>query len=80
MSGSRKSFRIVWVVGVAALCLPFFACEEEGAAERAGRAIDEAAESAREGLEDLTRDEGPLERAGRKADESLEKAKEAFSD
>lgn len=68
------------VAWVAALCLPLFACEEEGAAERAGRAIDEAAESARESLEDLTRDEGPLERAGRKADESIEKAKKALSD
>lgn len=77
MSGSMKSF---WVVWVAVLCLALFACEEEGAAERAGRAIDEAAESAKESLEDLTRDEGPLERAGRKADESIEKAKEAFSD
>ena len=77
MSRSMKS---LLVVGVAALCPLLFACEEEGAAERAGRAIDDAAESARESLEDLTGDEGPLERVGRKADESIEKAKEALSD
>ncbi len=77
MSGSMKSFVIA---ALAAFCLPLVACEEEGAAERAGRAIDEAAESAKESLEDLVEDEGPFERAGRKADESIEKAKEAFSE
>jgi hypothetical protein len=63
---------------VAALCTPLVACEEEGPAERAGRALDEAAESAKEGLQELVEEEGPLERAGRKVDEAVDKVKEAL--
>jgi hypothetical protein len=55
---------------------PLVACEEDGPAERAGRAFDEAADD----LRDLASDEGPLEKAGRKADEAIEKTKEAFDD
>jgi len=62
---------------VAALSLPQLACQqEEGPAERAGRALDEAAED----VGDLVRDEGPLEEAGREADEAVEEAKKAFED
>jgi hypothetical protein len=55
-------------------------CHEEGPAEKAGRAIDEAAESAQEGVQDLTKDDGPLEQAGEKADDAVDKAKQATED
>lgn len=60
----------------AALALAAAGCQEEGPAERAGRAIDEAADDAREGLRELVDEEGPLERAGREADEAFRKAKQ----
>lgn len=67
-------FRIVTIAAcVAALALA--GCREEGPAERAGRALDEAAEDAREGLRELVDEEGTLERAGREADEAIEKAR-----
>jgi hyperosmotically inducible protein len=52
-------------------------CHEEGPAERAGKALDQAAEDAQEGIEDLTDDEGALERAGEATDEALDDAGEA---
>lgn len=53
------------------LLAPLPGCREEGAAEKAGRKIDEAIDS-------ITKDEGTLERLGRKADEAIEDAKEAL--
>jgi hypothetical protein len=45
-------------------------CREEGAAEKAGRKLDEA-------IDDLTNPrEGALEKLGRKTDEALEDVKE----
>ena len=53
-------------------------CREEGPAEQAGRAIDEAADSAGEGVQGLG--DGPLEEAGEEADEAVEEAKDAVED
>jgi hyperosmotically inducible protein len=50
------------------------ACREEGAAEKAGRELDEAIESL------TSRGEGKLERFGRKADEALENAQQALEE
>jgi hypothetical protein len=55
-------------------------CHEEGPAEQAGRAIDEAAESAQEGVQDLTKEDGPLEDAGEAADEAIKDAMRAVED
>ena len=66
----RRIALLVALVLVASLS----ACREEGAAEKAGRKLDEAIDS-------LTHpDEGALEELGRKADEALEDAKEALED
>jgi hypothetical protein len=65
---------------VAALSLANVACQEEGPAEEAGRAIDEAAENVQEGVEELTMEEGTLERAGEAADEAFDEAKEMIED
>jgi hypothetical protein len=65
---------------VAALSFASVGCSEEGPAERAGEAIDEAAEDAQEGLEDLVDEGGALEEAGEEADEAIERAKEATRD
>jgi hypothetical protein len=49
-------------------------CREEGAAEKAGRKLDEA-------VDQLTRPrEGPLEKLGRKTDEAVEDVKEALEE
>ena len=62
---------LLWALAVLALA---GACREEGAAERAGRKIDEA-------LDELTRpNEGPLEKLGRKTDEALEDAQRALEE
>jgi hyperosmotically inducible protein len=62
--------RFAVLVGLAAV-LVLGGCREEGAAEKAGRKLDEA-------VEELTHPgEGPLEKAGRKTDEALEDAKRA---
>ncbi len=61
---------------VAALSFAGAGCREEGPAEQAGKAIDEAAESAQE----LTREEGALEEAGEEADEAIEEAMEAVEE
>jgi len=61
---------------VAALSFASVACHEEGPAEKAGRAIDEAAEDVQEGVQEMTREDGPLENAGEAADEAIDKAKE----
>jgi hypothetical protein len=65
---------------VAALSFASVGCREEGPAERAGRALDEAAEDAEEGLRNLTGEEGAFERAGEEADEAIEKARQATRD
>jgi hypothetical protein len=65
---------------VAALSFASVGCGEEGPAERAGEALDEAAEDAEEGLRELVDEDGPLERAGREADEAIDKAKQATRD
>jgi hypothetical protein len=71
--------RIQSGVLVAALCvLGVSGCREEGPAERAGRAIDDAAREAGESLRDLAGEDGALERAGREADEALAKVKKAI--
>ena len=55
-------------------------CHEEGPAEKAGKALDQAAEDAQEGIEDLAGDEGALERAGEAADEAIDDAGEAVEE
>ncbi len=45
-------------------------CREEGAAEKAGRKVDEAVERLRHG------DEGALEKAGRKVDEAVDRLRD----
>lgn len=65
---------------VAALSFAGAGCQEEGPAEQAGKAIDEAAESAQEGVQELTKEEGTLEQAGEEADEALNDAMRAVED
>jgi hypothetical protein len=58
-----------WLFVGLGLLVALGACREEGAAEKAGRKIDEA-------VDDLTHpDEGALEKLGRKTDEAIEDAK-----
>ena len=65
--------RFALPLGLAVLAV-LGACREEGAAEKAGRKIDEA-------IEELTHpEEGALEKLGRKADEALEDAKRAVEE
>jgi hypothetical protein len=64
----------------AALSLANVACKEEGPAEKAGRAIDEAAENVQEGVQELTEQDGTLEKAGEAADEAIDEAKEMAED
>jgi len=65
--------RITFAAGlVAALSFAGIAgCHEEGPAEQAGRAIDEAAENVQEGADDLAN------QAGEAADQAIDKAMEA---
>ncbi|HKA15250.1 MAG TPA: hypothetical protein VKH41_09560 [Myxococcota bacterium] len=72
--------RIRCAVVAAVLVLAGGGCREEGPAERAGRAIDDAAREVGDQVRDLTGEEGALERAGRKADEALEKMKKAIEE
>ena len=73
--------RITVTAGLAAvLAFANAGCREEGPAEQAGRAIDEAAESAEEGVQELTKDDGVLEDAGEAADEAIDDAMEAVED
>jgi hyperosmotically inducible protein len=65
--------RLAWLVALILLAgLP--ACREEGAAEKAGRKLDEAIDSI------TNPNEGTLEKLGRKADEAIEDAKEAIEE
>jgi hypothetical protein len=61
---------------IAALSFASAGCQEEGPAERAGKALDEAAEDAQEGLEELGDDDGALEEAGEAVDEAYDEAEE----
>jgi hypothetical protein len=61
---------------VAALSLWGAGCREEGPAEQAGRAIDEAAEDVQDGVEDLTMGEGTFEKAGEAVDDAVDDAKD----
>ena len=65
---------------VAVLSFAGAGCREEGPAEKAGRAIDDAAEDVQEGVEELTREDGALENAGEEADEAIEDAMDAVED
>ncbi len=69
--------RIPYAALAIALLLAAAGCREEGPAERAGRAIDDAAREAGDSLRELAGEEGALERAGREADETLERMKRA---
>ena len=60
-----------------ALCLS--GCpEEQGPLESAGEALDEAAEGAKEMVEDAIEEPGPLERAGEAIDDAAKDAKETL--
>lgn len=73
--------RITAIAGLAiALSFASVACQEEGPAEKAGQAIDDAAESVQENVEELTGDEGAFEKAGEATDEALEKMKEELGE
>ena len=73
--------RVTAIAGlVAALSFATVACQEEGPAEKAGRAIDDAAENVQENVQELTEDEGTLEEAGEAADEAVEDAMDAVED
>ena len=63
---SSASGRILVMGSALLLALGSFGCRQEGPAERAGRAVDEALEDAGEGLEE----------AGDKMEEALDSAKE----
>ena len=58
----------------AVLAVGAFACREEGAAEKAGRKIDEAVENVRNA------GDGALEDLGEKADDAVDEAKDAVDD
>lgn len=61
--------RFVSVVSVLGLALGAAACSEEGSMEKAGKAMDEAIEDARDAGAEA------LDQAGEKLDEAEEKAK-----
>ena len=65
---------------VAALSFASVGCHEEGPAEKAGKAIDDAAENVQEGVQELTEQDGALEKAGEHADEAIDEAKEMIED
>jgi hypothetical protein len=65
---------------VAALSFASVGCHEEGPAEKAGKAIDDAAESVEEGVQELTEQDGALEKAGEHADEAIDEAKEMLEE
>lgn len=64
---------IVSVLLALCLTLSVGACREEGAAEKAGRTIDEAVDKLQHG------EEGALEKAGRKLDEAVDDAEEKLT-
>lgn len=54
------------------LALPLAACHDEGPAERAGEKIDQAAQDAKDAVEDAVDRDGTFEKAGRKVDEGID--------
>ena len=69
-----KSMHTLLLAGMAAASLVLSACEREGPAERAGKAIDQSAERIGEKVENATDKAGEaLERAGDKIEEKTDK-------
>ncbi len=67
--------RSIFCLGIAvAFAFSAVGCREEGPAEKAGRAVDEAMEELAQG------GEGAVEEAGRQADEAIEKARKAVQE
>jgi hypothetical protein len=66
--------RTPWLALAVALMAGSFACREEGAAEKAGRKLDEAVDSVRHG------DEDTLEKLGRKTDEAIDDVEQKAED
>ena len=68
--------RVVSLCAVAGLALGAIACREEGAMEKAGKAMDEAVEGAREHAEEAAEaGRQALEDAGEELDDAEAKAK-----
>lgn len=63
--------RFLSVIAVVGLALGAVACKEKGAMEKAGEAVDEAVEDAKDV------GQGTMEKAGEEMDEAAKKAKEA---
>jgi len=74
--------RITAIAGFAAALsfVGIIGCHEEGPAEKAGRAIDEAAENVQEGVQELSKPDGTFEKAGEATDDAIDKAKEAVEE
>lgn len=69
-----KPMHTLLLAGIAATSLTLAACEKEGPAERAGKAIDQSAEQIGEKVENAADKAGEaLERAGDKIEEKTEK-------
>jgi hypothetical protein len=74
--GGRSMRRLTSALSVCALALGAVACSEEGSMEKAGKAMDEAMEDARDaGADALDQAGEKLDEAGEKLDEAGEKAK-----
>jgi hyperosmotically inducible protein len=68
-----KPMQTLLLAGVVGLSMSMTACEKEGPAERAGKAIDQSAEQVGDKIENATDKAGDaLERAGDKVEEKLE--------
>ena len=73
----RSIFVALTLSGV--LCLT--GCpEEQGPMESAGEAIDDAAEGAKESIEDAAEEPGPMEKAGEAIDDAATDAKESIEE
>ncbi len=69
-----KPVHALLLAGMAAASLVLAACEKEGPAERAGKAIDESAERIGEKVENATDRAGDaIERAGDKIEDKTQK-------
>jgi hypothetical protein len=69
-----KALRIALPTGVVAFFLGLSACQKEGPAERAGKALDQSAERAGEKMEDATdKAADALKRSGEKAKDKLDR-------
>lgn len=68
-----KPIQTLLLASVVGLSMSMTACEKEGPAERAGKAIDQSAEQVGDKIENATDKAGDaLERAGDKVEEKLE--------